>query len=182
MAFGAASRRGASQPATDGSQTAGASRAPSGASLVEGHLTKHWDGDDKVGGAHQAVTDADKKSDDAGHSPAAAAAATASAGPFGTRVGRLTQGRLNLTQVRRQRTTVRPTRRKNETGLWTRIYLLVAALDQTKNLRPGGSWLARRCSSSSSSNANRCWCEQQRRVSTTEGFLVAVTFCSGAGI
>ena len=63
MAFGAASRRGASQPATDGSQTAGASRAPSGASLVEGHLTKHWDGDDKVGGAHQAVTDADKKSE-----------------------------------------------------------------------------------------------------------------------
>ena len=41
MAFGAASRRGASQPATDGSQTAGASRAPSGASLVDGHLTKH---------------------------------------------------------------------------------------------------------------------------------------------
>ena len=26
--------------------------------------------------------------------------------------------------------------------------------------------MARRCSSSSSSNANRCWCEQQRRVST----------------
>ena len=72
--------------------------------------------------------------------------------------------------------------KKNETGLWTRIYLWVAALDQTKNLRPGGSWLARRCSSSSSSNANRCWCEQQRRVSTTEGFLVAVTSCSGAGI
>ena len=24
---------------------------------MEGHLTKHWDGDDKVGGAHQAVTD-----------------------------------------------------------------------------------------------------------------------------
>ena len=83
---------------------------------MEGHLTKHWDGDDKVGGAHQAVTDADKKSDDAGHSPAAAAAATASAGPFGTRVGRLTQGRLNLTQVRRQRTTVRPTRRKKRNG------------------------------------------------------------------
>ena len=41
MAFGIVSRRGASQPATDGSQTAGASRAPSGASLVEGHLTKH---------------------------------------------------------------------------------------------------------------------------------------------
>ena len=92
MAFGAASRRGASQPATDGSQTGGAFRAPSGVSLVEGHLTKHWDGDDKVGGAHQAVTDADKKSDDARLSPAAAAAATASAGPFGTRVGRLTQG------------------------------------------------------------------------------------------
>ena len=55
MAFGAASRRGASQPATDGSQTGGAFRAPSGASLVEGHLTKH-----------QAVTDADKKSDVAG--------------------------------------------------------------------------------------------------------------------
>ena len=81
MAFGAASRRGASQPATDGSQTGGAFRAPSGVSLVEGHLTKH-----------QAVTDADKKSDDAGLSPAAAAAATASAGPFATRVGRLTQG------------------------------------------------------------------------------------------
>ena len=171
MAFGAASRRGASQPATDGSQTGGAFRAPSGVSLVEGHLTKH-----------QAVTDADKKSDDAGLCPAAAAA-TASAGPFGTRVGRLTWGRLNLTQVRRQQTTLRPTpRKKNETGLWTRIYLWVAALDQTKNLRPGGSWLARRCSSSSSSNANRCWCEQQRRVSTTEGFLVAVTSCSGAGI
>ena len=30
---------------------------------MEGHLTKHWDGDDKVGGAHQAVTDADKKSE-----------------------------------------------------------------------------------------------------------------------
>ena len=58
---------------------------------MEGHLTKHWDGDDKVGGAHQAVTDADKKSDDARLSPAAAAA-TASAGPFATRVGRLTQG------------------------------------------------------------------------------------------
>ena len=100
MAFGIVSRRGASQPATDGSQTAGASQAPSGASLVEGHLTKH-----------QAVTDADKKSDVAGLSPAAAAA-TASAGPFGTRVGRLTRGRLNLTQVRRQQTTVRPTRRK----------------------------------------------------------------------
>ena len=69
--------------------------------LVEGHLTKH-----------QAVTDADKKSDVAGLSPAAAAAATASAGLFGTRVGRLTRGRLNLTQVRRQQTTVRPTRRK----------------------------------------------------------------------
>ena len=79
---------------------------------MEGHLTKHWDGDDKVGGAHQRVTDADKKSDVAGLSPAAAAAATASAGPFGTRVGRLTRGRLNLTQVRRQQTTVRPTRRK----------------------------------------------------------------------
>ena len=101
MAFGAASRRGASQPATDGSQTGGAFRAPSGVSLVEGHLTKH-----------QAVTDADKKSDVAGLSPAAAAAATSSAGPFGTRVGRLTRGRLNLTQVRRQQTTVRPTRRK----------------------------------------------------------------------
>ena len=79
---------------------------------MEGHLTKHWDGDDKVGGAHQTVTDADKKSDDAGLSPAAAAAATASAGLFGTRVGRLTRGRLNLTQVRRQQTTVWPTRRK----------------------------------------------------------------------
>ena len=100
MAFGAVSRRGASQLATDGSQTGGAFRAPSGVSLVEGHLTKH-----------QAVTDADKKSDVAGLSPAAAAA-TASAGPFGTRVGRLTRGRLNLTQVRRQQTTVRPTRRK----------------------------------------------------------------------
>ena len=41
MAFGAASRRGASQPATDGSQTGGAFGAPSGVSLVEGHLTKH---------------------------------------------------------------------------------------------------------------------------------------------
>ena len=116
MLTGAPPSRGASQPATDGSQTAGASRAPSGASLVEGHLTKHWDGDDNVGGAHQAVTDADKKSDDAGHSRAAAAAATASAGPFGTRVGRLTQGRLNLTQGRRQRTTVRPTRRTKRNG------------------------------------------------------------------
>ena len=104
MAFGAASRRGAPQPATDGSQTGGAFRAPSGVSLVEGHLTKH-----------QAVTDADKKSDVAGLSPAAAAA-TASAGPFGTRVGRLTRGRLNLTQVRRQQTTVRPTRRKKRNG------------------------------------------------------------------
>ena len=127
MAFGAASRRGASQPATDGSQTGGAFRAPSGVSLVEGHLTKH-----------QAVTDADKKSDVAGLSPAAAAAATASAGPFGTRVGRLTRGRLNLTQVRRQQTTVRPTRRKKRNGFLDSHIPMGSGLGPNKELAAWG--------------------------------------------
>ena len=49
---------------------------------MEGHLTKHWDGDDKVGGAHQAVTDADKKSDDARLSSSGSSSSNSISRPF----------------------------------------------------------------------------------------------------